>query len=97
VASDRASAMTGAIANLTCGPLVEVFTSWYISFVSPAAYPSWFPITDAYSSPIPDQDLENPLGVGWLKVFSHTLFGVYVVGVMVWAGLWLRAVGCYLG
>jgi len=37
----------------------------------------------------PDQDLENPLGVGWLKVFSHTLFGVYV-GVMVWAGLWLR-------
>ena len=43
VASDRASAMTGAIANLTCGSLVEVFTSCYISFVSPAAYPSWFP------------------------------------------------------
>ena len=37
------AAMTGAIANLTCGSLVEIFTSCYISFVSPAAYPSWFP------------------------------------------------------
>jgi len=43
LASDRASAMTGAIAKLTCGLLVEVFTSCYIFFVSPAAYPSWFP------------------------------------------------------
>jgi len=33
VVSDRASAMTGAIANLTCGSVVEVFTrAIFLSF-----------------------------------------------------------------
>ena len=37
----------------------------------------------------PDQILRIRSELAGLKVFSHTLFGVYV-GVMVWAGLWLR-------